>query len=193
MTGEQLVRSAYVLEKTYDGRSAWTLFFVYARRAHIWAVLRDMYVDNPDPDVVDGQICCHEEGETADLWLIEGGRRTGHVDLTVFLGEPVERTEPGGSERQLELDRAGFEAAVPAALAGAPLRHGEDLQLFGGQADFRDLDAELPFLYPEHPLHYGMQVWGEGELSDEPYDVFTDPDPDPDPGPDPHPHSALPA
>ncbi|MER6989210.1 hypothetical protein ABT337_06530 [Saccharopolyspora hirsuta] len=164
-------RSAYVLEKTYSGQMDWSLFFVYSRREHIRALLQDMFVDNPDPDVVDGQISSHDGGETADLWLIEHGRRTGHVDLRRFIQE--------SAEGEITIDWPAFDAAVPAALAGPPLRHGEELQLRDVRADFQNTTSELLTIYPDDPVSYGMQVWVEGDMSGQPYEVFTDPDPKP--------------
>ncbi|MFF4698988.1 hypothetical protein [Streptomyces chattanoogensis] len=173
-------RSAYVLEKTHYGQMDWSLFFVYAEREHIRALLQDMYVDGPDDDARQGQIDSHIGGESADLWLIEHGRRTGHVDLRPFIrdADPAE-----GAENAVVIDRAGFEAAVPAALEGVPLQRGETLHLVDAEGDFRGTAAELPALYPHDPVQYGMQVWVEGRLSDEPAAYLTDPDPGPEAAP----------
>jgi hypothetical protein len=176
MSDEPRGRSAYVLEKTYRGQVDWSLFFVYAQRAHIRALLQDMYFDTPDPDERQGWIDVHFEGESADLWLIENGRRTGHIDLRRFIRDA---DEEGGAEREVAIDWAGFEEAVPAVLEGVPLRHGQELHLVDAAGDFQDTDAELPYLYPHHPVRYGMQLSTVDGLSDEPYAYFTDPDPAP--------------
>jgi hypothetical protein len=115
MSDDPQGESAYVLEKTYNGQMDWSLFFVYSQREHIRALLRDMFLDNPDPDVVDSQISDHDSGESADLWLIEHGRRTGHVDLRPFIQET--------DEGEVVIDWPAFDAAVPTALAGTPLQH----------------------------------------------------------------------
>ncbi|MEV0781258.1 hypothetical protein [Streptomyces sp. NPDC050428] len=171
MSDDPQGESAYVLEKTYTGQMDWSLFFVYSQREHIRALLRDIFLDNPDPDVIDGQFESHLGGESADLWLIEHGRRTGHVDLRPF----IHWTEGGG----VVIDWPAFDVAVPTALAGAPLRHGEELQLRDVRADFQHPNSELFNLYPDNPVSYGMQVWVEGEMSGQPYEMFTDPDPEP--------------
>ncbi|MFJ9849358.1 hypothetical protein [Streptomyces sp. NPDC101150] len=176
MSEEPRGRSAYVLEKSYSGQTEWSLFFVYARREHIRALLQGMYVDHPDPEERQGWIDVHFDGESADLWLIENGRLTGHVDLRRFIRDA---DEEGGTRREVVLDRAGFEEAVPAVLEGAPLRHGQELHLVDAAGDFRDTYAQLPYLYPERPVRYGMQLAGDDGLSDEPYAYFTDPDPAP--------------
>jgi len=161
--------TAYVLEKTYDGQMEWSLLFVFSQREHIRAVLTSMYVDNPDQDVLESQVSDHLSGETADLWLIEHGRRTGHVDLRPMLEETEEET--------IAIDWPAFDKAVPATLAGSPLRHGEELVLLDAAADFGDTESELRHLYPETPVSYGMQVWVDGEMSDQPYEILPDPDP----------------
>lgn len=160
----------YVLEKTYTGQMDWSLFFVYSRREHIYALLRDLFLDNPDPDVIAGQISVHDDGESADLWLIEHGRRTGYVDLRPFVQE--------SDEGEIDIDWPAFDAAVPAALAGTPLQHGEALQLREAKVDFQNTVSTLANLYPDHPVSYGMQVWVDGVMSDQPYEVYTDPDPE---------------
>lgn len=153
--------TAFVLEKTYAGQMEWSLFFVYSRREHIRAVLTSMYVDNPDQDVLESQVSDHLSGETADLWLIENGRRTGHVDLLPMLEETEEET--------LAIDWSAFDDAVPATLPEHP-----EAQL---AADFADTESELRHLYPDTPVSYCMQVWVDGEMSDQPYEIFPDPDP----------------
>jgi hypothetical protein len=163
-------QSAYVLEKTYAGQMEWSLFFVYSQREHIRALLQDMFLDNPDPDVIYGQVSSHEDGESADLWLIEHGRRTGYVDLRPFIQE--------SDDGEIAIDWPGFDAAIPAALAGPPLRHGEELQLRDARVDFQNTTSELPNIYPDHPISYGMQVWVDGDMSDQPYEAFIDPDPE---------------
>lgn len=100
---------------------------------------------------------------------MEHGRRTGHVDLRPMLEETDEET--------VAIDWSAFDDAVPATLAGSPLRHGEELVLLDVAAGFGDTESELRHLYPDTPISYGMQVWVDGEMSDQPYEIFTDPDP----------------
>ncbi|MDA2812791.1 hypothetical protein O4J56_19255 [Nocardiopsis sp. RSe5-2] len=163
--------SAYVLEKTYTGQVDWSLFFVYSRREHIRALLQDMYIDNPDPDLIEGMWESHDSGESADLWLIEHGRCTGRVDLRPF----ILTADEGDSA----IDWTGFDAAVPAALNGPPLKHGEELRLQDAAAYFQDTARVPADFYPDEPVRYGMQVWVDGNMLDQPYDHFTDPDPEP--------------
>ena len=68
---------------------------------------------------------------------------------------------------------------MPTALAGPLLRHGEELTLLAPSADFPSGVSDLSEIYPDRALCYGMQVWVDGELSDQPYEVYADPDPAP--------------
>ncbi|MGW6916345.1 hypothetical protein ACWGB8_21350 [Kitasatospora sp. NPDC054939] len=114
--GTPVARSAYVLEKAYHGQADYSVLFVYSRREHIRALLQDLLVDH-DPE----ETGLHFDGESADLWLVEHGRRVGHIDLHPL----IRRTD----DHAVVIDWAGFEAAVPAALTGPVLRHGETLAL----------------------------------------------------------------
>ncbi|MFF8903108.1 hypothetical protein ACF082_37250 [Streptomyces lydicus] len=156
-----------MLETANDAQMAWSVFFVYGDREHIRFLLRSIFVENDDQDVVDAHL-----GQTADLWVIENGRCVGHVDLHSLLSIH----EDAGS-RQVLLDWIRFDQLVPASLAGSVLRHGEKLRLLAAQEDFPDTQSNLPSLYPDTLIGYGMQVWVEGDLSDEPYEVYPDPDP----------------
>ena len=75
------------------------------------------------------------------------------------------------------IDWIRFDELVPAFLTGLVLRHGEELRLLAAQDDFADTQSNLPLLYPDTPIGYGMQVWVEGELTDQPYEIYPDPDP----------------
>lgn len=158
--------SAYVLEKAYHGQADYSVLFVYSRRNHVRALLQDMLIDS-DPE----ETGLHFEGESADLWLVEHGRRVGHVDL-----HPLIRLT---DDREVVIDWASFEAMVPAALSGPLLRHGEELALLDPSADFPSDVSDLSDIYPDRAVRYGMQVWVDGELSDQPYEAYTDPDPAP--------------
>ncbi|MES4908169.1 MULTISPECIES: hypothetical protein [unclassified Streptomyces] len=166
-------KSAYVLEKTYNGQTDWSLFFVYSQREHIRALLQDLFFDNPDPNLIQGQIETHAEGESADLWLITHGRCTGHIDLRQF----IEISD----DDDVVIDWDAFDAAVPEILPGPPLRHGEQLHVLETSESLHRTDGEPAFDYPTEPIHYGMQVWTGGPMSDEPYAYYSDPDPDPAP------------
>lgn len=145
-------KSAYVLVKDYSGQVEHTLFFVYPERDHIRFLLRDMYVDNPNPDLVESMTEAHDNGETADLWLVERGRVTARIDLLPFL--ELDR------DGRMVIDRDGFDAAVPATIDGEPIRRGD----------------ALPPLDGIEGLRYGMWVDVGGELDDQPEYEFTAPD-----------------
>ncbi|MEU2392683.1 hypothetical protein [Streptomyces sp. NPDC007369] len=161
--------SAYILEKAYRAQAEYSVLFVYSRRDHVRALLQDMLVDN-DPE----ETGLHFDGESADLWLVEHGHRVGHIDLHPL----IRRTD----DREVVIDWAGFEAAVPAALSGPVLRRGEELALHDPAAEFPSDASDLPCIYPDQAVRYGMQVWVDGELSDQPYEVYRDPDPAPPAG-----------
>jgi len=156
-----------VLETANDAQMTWSTFFVYGDREHIRFLLRSIFTDNDDPDIVQAHL-----DQTADLWLIENGRRAGHVDLHSLISNPDD-----AGTGQVAIDWIRFDELVPASLTGPVLRHGEKLWLPAAPEDFADSQSYLPFLYPDTPIGYGMQVWAEGELTDEPYEVYPDPDP----------------
>lgn len=164
MSDEAQGGSAYVLEKAYHGQVDYSILFVYSQRDYVRALLQDMLVDN-DPE----ETGLHFEGESADLWLVERGRRVGHLDLHPL----IQLTDT----REVVIDWASFETMVPAALAGPLLRHGEELALLAPSADFPSGVSDLSEIYPDGAVRYGMQVWVDGELSDQPYEVYSDPDP----------------
>ncbi|MFD8459905.1 hypothetical protein [Streptomyces antimycoticus] len=156
-----------MLETANDAQVVWSVFFVYGDREHIRFLLRNIFVENDNPDMVDAHV-----DQTADLWLIENGRRIGHVDLHSLISVP----DDAGTGRVL-IDWVRFDELVPAFLTGLVLRHGEELRLPAVQDDFADTQSNLPLLYPDTPIGYGMQVWVEGELTDQPYEIYPDPDP----------------
>ncbi|MFI0451256.1 hypothetical protein [Actinomadura sp. 6N118] len=164
--------SCYVLEVNFAGQVSWDLFFVYNQRDHIRALLRDMFFDNHDPDTVEmHRSQCSQGYETHQLWVIEHGRRTRHIDLQPLIHIPDSNSD------DCEIDWNAFDAAVPATLQGPPLHHGEELQLQNARKDFTG--SQLLAFHPDNLLTYGIQLWGDHGLSDEPRYVYTDPDPCP--------------
>ncbi|WP_371097629.1 hypothetical protein [Streptomyces sanglieri] len=156
-----------MLETANDAQMAWSVYFVYGDREHIRFLLRNIFVENDDPDMVDAHF-----DQTADLWLIESGRRVGHVDLHSLISIP----DDAGTRRVL-VDWVRFDELVPAFLTGSVLHHGEELRLLAARDDFADTQSNLPLLYPDTPIGYGMQVWVDGDLTDQPYEIYPDPDP----------------
>lgn len=108
-----------MLETANDAQVVWSVFFVYGDREHIRFLLRNIFVENDNPDMVDAHF-----DQTADLWLIENGRRIGHVDLHSLISVP----DDAGTGRVL-IDWVRFDELVPAFLTGLVLRHGEELRL----------------------------------------------------------------
>lgn len=160
-------RSCYVLETANDAQLRWSVFFVYRDRDHIRSLLRSIFVASDDQDLTEAHL-----GQTADLWVVEDGRRAGHVDLHSLI-----TVSDDGNRTRVAIDWARFDALVPAALVGRRLRHGEVLGLQAAQEDFAGTESHLPLVYPDTPISYGMQVWVEGDLTDEPYEVYRDPHP----------------
>ncbi|MCX5434111.1 hypothetical protein [Streptomyces sp. NBC_00062] len=97
---------------------------------------------------------------------------SGHVDLHSLISIP----DDAGTRRVL-VDWVRFDELVPAFLTGSVLRHGEELRLLAARDDFADTQSNLPLLYPDTPIGYGMQVWVDGDLTDQPYEIYPDPDP----------------
>lgn len=149
----------------------WSIFFVYGDREHIRSLLQSIFVESDDQDLIEAHL-----GQTADLWVVEYGRRVGHVDLHSLITIPGDVPDDA-DRRQVAIDWARFDELVPASLAGPRLRHGEELGLLAPQEDFADTESHLPLVYPDTPISYGMQVWVEGDLTDEPYEVYRDPHP----------------
>lgn len=146
---------------------SWSVFFVYGDREHIRFLLQNLFVENDDTDMVDAHF-----DQTADLWLVESGRRVGHVDLHSLISPPDD-----AGARRAAVDWVRFDELVPATLTGVALHHGEELRLMAPQDDFAGTQSYLPLLYPHTPICYGMQVWVDGDLSDQPYEIYPDPDP----------------
>jgi hypothetical protein len=75
------------------------------------------------------------------------------VDLRPFI-------QVSDDEAGVVLDRACFDAAVPACLEGPPLGHGERLRLLAPEGDFSDIRGEPPaHVHDLYRIGYGMQVW----------------------------------
>ena len=160
-------RSCYVLETANDAQMQWSIFFVYGNREHIRLLLQNIFVESNDQDMIEAHL-----GQTADLWVVEYGRRVGYVDLHSIITIP---DDVDGN--QVSIDWVRFDELVPASLAGSRLRHGEELGLLAPHEDFANTESHLPHVYPDTPISYGMQAWVEGDLTDEPYEVYPDPDP----------------
>lgn len=105
--------------------------------------------------------------------MIEGGRLTHHLDLRPLIDVP-DVFDPEDDEGRI--DRQAFDAAVPATLRGPLLRRGEELRLLDVRRDFASTESDLPVLYPDQPLAFGMSLWMNSEVTDEPATYFTDPD-----------------
>ncbi|MFD8377904.1 hypothetical protein ACFV2X_04885 [Streptomyces sp. NPDC059679] len=175
MTGDGAAASCYILERQFSTQLDWTTFFVYNRRDHIRLLLTELFFDAEDSDRVESTRIDHvDNGETSDLWVIEGGRLICHVDLRPLIDVP-DGFDPESDEGRI--DWRTFDAAVPADLRGPLLGRGEELRLLDADQDFAATTSDLPTLYPGRRLVYGMNLWMNGELSDEPAAYFTDPDP----------------
>jgi hypothetical protein len=148
--------SCYVLERQFSTQLDWTTFFVYNRRDHIRLLLTELFFDAEDADRVESTRIDHvDNGETSDLWVIEGGRLTGHLDLRPLIDVPDGFNPEDDAGR---IDWQAFDDAVPADLRGPLLRRGEELRLPDVRDDFAATRSDLPVLYPGRPLVYGMSV-----------------------------------
>ncbi|GAB3965794.1 hypothetical protein GCM10029978_029390 [Actinoallomurus acanthiterrae] len=106
--------------------------------------------------------------------MIEGGRLTHHLDLRPLIDVP-DVFDPGDDEGRI--DWQAFDAAVPATLRGPLLRRGEELRPLDVRRDFVSTESDLPALYPDHPLGYGMSLWMDNKVTDEPRRVLHRPTP----------------